>query len=277
MARCGFTFTRIGRLSARSLGSDALPDVDPPLPSEVPVGTPAGLPAIGEVGASFGPAPTWIPAGSVLSRPEPVPPPLPLPWPTACESPAMSGVPGAPDFPAGVAAKVPRRLPAMSAGGGPTAGCKLRAMSWRPDADEVPATDVPTDGDGGTGDDRALFVTPRRDPGIPCTDGDGGTAAATLLTFGPEPRLAIPDPDCKDGGGGTMLVSLANDVTPPRVRRSRTGNRGAGATTSARAMLISPMLRISRCTVGGGATTAVETTGTERVPVDDNEGAGATT
>src|SRR5882762_10508626 len=73
-------------------------------------------------------APTCNPGGAPLLDPAPIPFPraalLLLPWPLvpAELSRLMSGVPAAPAFPSGVAAKVPRRLPCGGSAGGATVG-----------------------------------------------------------------------------------------------------------------------------------------------------------
>src|SRR4029077_21032539 len=73
-------------------------------------------PPIADVGDCAG-APTCMPGGAPLLAPFPVPFPRPvlllLPWPLVLAelSPLMSGVPAAPAFPSGLAAKVPRRFP----------------------------------------------------------------------------------------------------------------------------------------------------------------------
>src|SRR5258708_30144540 len=92
----------------------------------------AGSPATVEV--AFGVLPTYRPEGNSLL--------LFLPGPLAFAFPLPALAPGAPEaarWPSGVAAKVPRRLPAGGFGGAPTAGCRLSAimppLEWeRPDA-----------------------------------------------------------------------------------------------------------------------------------------------
>src|ERR1700682_685863 len=62
-------------------------------------------------------------------------------------TPAAPGLPAAPVRPSGVAAKVPRRLPCGGWGGPWTAGCKFRATTRPPVADDP---DAEKDGGGGT-------------------------------------------------------------------------------------------------------------------------------
>src|SRR5437868_4719107 len=82
-----------------------------------------------------------------------------------------------------------------------------------------------------------------------------------------------------EGGGGTTAGPLPPRTAgfPANVRCSVTGNCGAGATTCARPILISPNLWISAaCTTGGGAIAACINEG-DCVTVAITRGAGATT
>src|ERR1700736_1014462 len=82
-----------------------------------------GLPATVDVASEV--LPTYSPEGSsplFFSPPEPVPSSFPFP----AEAP---GAPEAPRWPSGVAAKLPRRLPAGGSGGAPTAGWRLNAIT----------------------------------------------------------------------------------------------------------------------------------------------------
>src|SRR5437867_13147700 len=83
----------------------------------------------------------------------------------------------------------------------------------------------------------------------------------------------------REGGGGTTAGPDASRAAGflPNVRCSVTGSSGAGETTCARPILISPNLWINAaCTTGGGAITACINEG-DCVTVAVRRGAGATT
>src|ERR1017187_4531103 len=86
----------------------------------------AGSPATGE--AAFVVLPTYSPEGRLLA------PFLPTRLSFSVEAPSdLPGAPDAPRCPSGVAAKLPRRLPATGPGGVPTAGCRLSEIMPPPE------------------------------------------------------------------------------------------------------------------------------------------------
>src|SRR5258705_6778861 len=134
--------------------------------TEVSIVLLAGSPATGE---GFAALPTKRPEGASPVSFEVDPPPFsPARWAPLDAEPVTlladkdPGAPDAPVCPSGVAANVPRRLPAGGSGGAFNTGCTLRAIT-RP-GDPV-ASDVESEGGGGAicG---APCVGPPRPPGI---------------------------------------------------------------------------------------------------------------
>src|SRR5262249_11712898 len=124
---CGPAEVRVA--GALVLAISVLPGVVPFADEPLDAGSPPPVVAV----AGLAPAPTWRPGGAPATEPpDPEPPaspffPVPRPSVSALSA-RTSGVPSAPGFPSGDAAKLPRRLPAGGSAGGVTEGWRLRAM-----------------------------------------------------------------------------------------------------------------------------------------------------
>ena len=179
---------------------------------------------------------------------------MPCPSVPLASEARTSGVPAAPVFPSGVAAKVPRRFPTGGSAGGVTAGRMPSAISRPPASAECDA----------------------------CMDGGGGTTSAPepprpLCARTGRPDPAAPVPVSTAGGGGTMALPPLPKVAS--VRCASTDSCGAGAITSERPTLMSPSFRIEAAlTAGGGSTTdASGPFRVRRTPAALASGMGATT
>lgn len=244
---------RVGCVLA--LAISVFPGVVPFAEEPLPAGSPPPVAAVG----GFAPAPTCSPGGApATAPPEPEPPATPF-FPALwlsvpALSPRTSGVPSAPGFPSGVAAKLPRRLPTGGSAGGVTEGCRLRAMICPPASAE-------------------------REPGIA---GGGGT---TCPPGPPNPvvravRVGVPapEPDPSSNGGGGTTAFPSSPPIPGSVRCAATGNCGAGTITSDRPIFRSPRRLVEAASIeGGGATTADSgPRRARRCPAALASGAGAT-
>lgn len=163
---------------------------------------PLALPATGDVfaGAAF---PTYNPVGKLLD-------PLrfaPAPFSLAFAPPALEpGAPDAPAWPSGVAAKLPRRLPAGGFGGAATTGRRFNAMT-RP-----------------------------RDPAEPEAESDGGGAT----TCGAMPARTEPDDLPEDTArcsltancGAGAITALRPIFSSPIGRADVSATLGGGAMTA---------------------------------------------
>ena len=212
------------------------------------------------MGDVFGAFPTYRPAGASLPAFEPEAPPLPLPWPVPKGAPVAvpiedPGVPGAPAWPSGVAASVPRRFPAEGSGGAAISGCRFKAII-RPGEPDAPDAGREAGGGAICGAPRAAAPPRAVRCGLTASCGAGATTSLGAILRSPtrrEGELAMSE-------GGAARAGWSERIAVGVFERKSDGGAATGSCRLGNARR--DAMRLVSC---GGAETVVCSAGASRV------------
>src|SRR5260370_4273767 len=124
-------------------------------------------------------------------------------------TPDAAGLPDAPIFPSGVAARLPRRCACGGWDGPPTAGCRFSAM-MRPPAAEVPEPE--RDGGGGTTCGAAVAAA-EMPPGMTRCSPTGSWGAGAMMELCPILRSPSWRVEVSTPGGGAITAGWGRVYT----------------------------------------------------------------